>query len=153
MMMIPHTKRRHAYPETRDLSMSRPAFRWSVAVVVTVTAFPAATWVRGEALLTMRDAGARWGIAGGLGVAVAALAALWGHSYAAAEPGTSDDEHGNPQATADAHDGITRNTIRGGTFMGPVLQGRDFGDIDIDGRGTQAGRPPEAGRPPDRDDL
>ena len=33
---------------------------------------------------------------------------------------------------ADVHGGETRNQIRDGTVWGPVLQGRDFGNVDID---------------------
>ena len=65
--------------------------RWLVAVMVTVAAFAMTTWICGALILpvVMRDPGVRWGVAGACGVAVAALAALWGHSFASA--GRSED--------------------------------------------------------------
>ena len=110
--------------------MTMPTLRWAVAVLVTVAVFAAATWVCGALVLTMRDAGVKWGIAGGLGVAVAALAALWGHSYA-----TADHE----QSATDAADILpasarkTSNKISGGTFHGPVIQARDVGPLNFAG--------------------
>jgi hypothetical protein len=61
---------------------------WWVAGLVTVAAFGAATWVSGVFLLplVMKSDADRWVVAAGLGVAVAALAALWGHSWATGEP-------------------------------------------------------------------
>jgi hypothetical protein len=114
---------------------TRPALRWVVAAAVTIAAFTAATCICGALVLTMHDLAARWGIAGALGVAVAALAALWGHSYATTEP--SHDlrpEATRPSLPAQAPasgEGETRNTIRGGTFQGPVIQGRDVGPLNL----------------------
>ena len=128
--------------------MTRPALSWVVAVLVTIAACAASTWVCGAFVLPMRDGGVRWGIAGGLGVAVAALAALWGHSYATAE-------HEQPVAGS-AHEalagtGSTSNTISGGAFHGLVIQGRDIGTLNLTGpataQRTQAS-PPAAGNPP-----
>jgi hypothetical protein len=90
----------------------------------------------------------RWGIAGGLGVAVAALAALWGHSYATSEHAqpAAEESHAAPADT-----GRTGNMISGGTFHGPVIQGRDIGTLNLTGPAT-AGHaqapPPAAGNPP-----
>lgn len=99
-------------------------------MLVTIAAFAAATWVCGAFVLTMRDGGVRWSIGVGLGVAVAALAALWGHSYATAE-------HEKPAAeaacAAPADTGSTNNKITGGTFHGPVMQGRDIGTLKLAG--------------------
>jgi hypothetical protein len=66
--------------------MSRAA-RWLVAVVVTVAAFGVSLWVCGALLLPLwlKSGADRWGVAAGLGVAVAALAALWGASWASGE--------------------------------------------------------------------
>ncbi|MFE1774251.1 hypothetical protein [Streptomyces sp. NPDC059008] len=49
------------------------------------------------------------------------------------------------QATAVVHsvDGATRNEISGGTFHGPVLQGRDFSEASFTTR-TQPAPPPAA---------
>jgi hypothetical protein len=99
-----------------------------VAVLVTIAAFTVATWVAGAFVLPMHDGGVRWGIAGGLGVAVAALAALWGHSYASTEheePATQTAYTASPNA------GRTSNRISGGTFYGPVIQGRSVSGLDL----------------------
>jgi hypothetical protein len=63
--------------------MSR-AVRWLVAAVVTVAAFGVSLWVCGALLspLVLKSGADRWVVAAGLGVAVAALAALWGASWA-----------------------------------------------------------------------
>jgi hypothetical protein len=125
--------------------MTRPTLRWAVAVLVTIAAFAAATWVCGAFVLPMHDGGVRWGIAGGLGVAVAALAALWGHSYA-----TAEHEHEHPDAqtahAAPARAGRTGNKISGGTFHGPVIQGRDIGTLNLadPATGEHAQAPPAA---------
>lgn len=116
--------------------MTRPTLRWAVAVMVTIAAFAAATWICGAFVLPMRDGGVRWGIAGGLGVAVAALAALWGHSYATAKHQKPAVEEAR---AAPANTGRTSNKISGGTFHGPVTQGRDIGTIDLASPAT--GRP------------
>jgi hypothetical protein len=99
-----------------------------VAALVTIAAFAVATWVCGAFVFPMRDGGVRWGIAGGLGVAVAALAALWGHSYA-----TQEHEQPAVGAAPGAPTGAesTSNTISGGAFHGPVIQGRDIGTISL----------------------
>jgi hypothetical protein len=72
--------------------MARTA-RWWVAGFVTVAAFAVAAWVTGALLLptVMRSAADRWAVAAGLGVAVAALAALWGHSWAARDVEMTSD--------------------------------------------------------------
>jgi hypothetical protein len=128
--------------------MTRPALRWLVAVVVTIAAFAAATWVCGAFVLSMHDGGVRWGIAGGLGAAVAALAALWGHSYATAEDQQppAESAHAAPPDT-----GRTSNKISGGTFHGPVIQGRDIGALNLTGPATAEHAqtpPPAVGNPP-----
>ena len=65
--------------------MSR-TLRWGAAGLVRAVVFGVVTWVTGAFLLplVMKSAGDRWAVASGLGVAVAALAALWGHSWLAA---------------------------------------------------------------------
>lgn len=75
--------------------------RWLVAVMVTVAAFAMTTWICGALILpvVMRDPGVRWGVAGACGVAVAALAALWGHSFASA--GRSEDPF--PRMSSELH--------------------------------------------------
>ena len=53
--------------------------RWLVAVVVTVAAFGVSLWLCGALLLplVLKSGADRWVVAAGLGVAVAALTALW----------------------------------------------------------------------------
>jgi hypothetical protein len=122
--------------------MAQPALRWTVAAGVTIAAFTAATWTSGALVLPalkMHDPAIRWGIAGALGVAVAALAALWGHFYATGEPTPrqlesqpSDALHSLPPPASSAPGrGDTHNTISGGTFQRPVIQGRDIGPVDL----------------------
>jgi hypothetical protein len=67
-----------------------PTLRWLVAVVVTVAAFGVALWVCGALLLPLwlKSGADRWVVAAGLGVAVAALAALGCASWAG---GQSED--------------------------------------------------------------
>ena len=106
--------------------------RWLVAGLVTVVAFAVATWICGTLImpLIMKNDGIRWGVATALGVAVAALAALWGHSFAALkqppEPGASQDKPATAPKRRLTGSGSTHNKISGGTFHGTVTQGRDI---------------------------
>jgi hypothetical protein len=105
--------------------------------LVTVEAFAIATLICGALVLpiVMKDGGVRWGVAGALGVAVAALAALWGHSFAMAERST-DPAH-LPSAAESTMiitgPGTTSNKISGGTYHQPVIQGRDISGPVIGG--------------------
>jgi hypothetical protein len=67
--------------------------RWWIAGLVTAAAFAVATWVAGEYALSlvMRSAADRWVVAAGLGVAVAALAAMWGQSWATRQTDVEPD--------------------------------------------------------------
>jgi hypothetical protein len=113
------------------------AVRWLVAVLVTVTSFALATWICGVLVLhsVMKDSATRWGIAGACGAAVAALAALGGYAFAStgnSEESVSEDAGRTvstpmPSTTSDVH-----NEIRGGTFQGIVIQGRDISGIPRD---------------------
>jgi hypothetical protein len=62
----------------------RRTVRWWVAGLVAVAAFGVATGVSGVFVLplVMQSDSDRWVVAAGLGVAVAAVAALWGQSWA-----------------------------------------------------------------------
>jgi hypothetical protein len=73
--------------------MSR-AGRWLVAVVVTVAAFGVSLWVCGALLLPLwlKSGADRWVVAAGVGVAVAALAALGSASWA----GRSEESSSGP---------------------------------------------------------
>ena len=96
--------------------------------------------------VVLKDGVVRWGVAGGLGVAVAALGALWGHSFATAgrsrEPAHISSAAEPPRIVTGP--GTTRNKITGGTFNeGPVIQGRDIFGSAIDG--SSSPRTPDAG--------
>jgi len=82
------------------------AGRWLVAVVVTVAAFGVALWVCGALLLPLwlKSGADRWAVAAGLGVAVAALAALWGASWAG---GQSEDYSSGPGERSISADNIS----------------------------------------------
>jgi membrane protein implicated in regulation of membrane protease activity len=58
--------------------------RWTVAALVTVATFAAATWIGGAVVLPpmLEDVAIRWGLASALGSTLAALAAVWGHGFA-----------------------------------------------------------------------
>jgi hypothetical protein len=107
----------------------RSALRWGVAAAVTIAAFTAATWISGALVLTMHDNAVKWGIAGGLGVAAAALAALWGQSYATAEPSAEPEERPLPGPARSS--GSSTFTISGGTFNAPVTLAHDIGIINL----------------------
>jgi hypothetical protein len=104
--------------------MSRVA-RWCVAVLVTVAAFGVAAWVSGALLLpaVMRSGADRWVVAAGLGVAVAALAALWGHSWAARDDG--DGGTGGPAGAARRAAQGERSIAAGGDITGIASTGDD----------------------------
>jgi len=70
--------------------------RWFAAVVVTLVAFAAGTWVAGAIVLPhlVANQADRWVIAAGCGVAVAALAAMWGYRCATPEAADAPDARG-----------------------------------------------------------
>lgn len=115
--------------------MTRSALRWAVAALVTIAAFAGVTWICGAFVLPMHDGGVRWGIAGGLGVAVAALAALWGHTYATVGHELSETEKAQPTAADKNPVGFT---ISGGTFYAPVTQAHDVSTINLAGQSTNS---------------
>jgi len=124
------TEEKHGHPATWHIGKVQPAVRWPLATLVTVAAFSVVTWTCGTLILphVMNDPTIRWGMAGGLGTAVAALAALWGHSYATAHrsrSATSSSPGPAPEGSS-AGSGNVRNQISGGSQRGPVFQGRDF---------------------------
>lgn len=108
--------------------------RWTVAAAVTLTSFAAVTWICGALLLApwLKDPASRWGLAGAAGVALAALAALWGKGFAtrtgeATGPGTPDGVvvqatgaravavHGNPTGAISTGDTAAPGTPAGAT--------------------------------------
>src|SRR5215469_5221183 len=109
--------------------------RWFVATLVTVAAFSMATWACGILiLLTLtRDPGVRWSISGGVGVAVSALAALWGHGFAS--------QVREAASLGEDHPKDVNNEISGGVQDGHVLQARDVhGPVSFGTPGPQAER-------------
>ena len=82
-------------------TMSRPG-RWLVAVVVTVVAFGVSLWVCGALLLPLwlKSGADRWVVAAGLGVAVAALAALGSASWAGEQSEHSSSGRGERSISA-----------------------------------------------------
>src|ERR1700722_19981660 len=74
------------------------ARRWLIAGLTVAFSFGVATWVSGSFLLplVLQSDADRWVVASALGVAVAALVALWGQQWAmhdsTAESGTAASE-------------------------------------------------------------
>jgi hypothetical protein len=81
--------------------MSRAA-RWLVAMVVTVAAFGLTLWACGALLmpLWLKSGADRWVVAAGLGVAVAALAALGCASWASGQSEDSSPGSGGRSISA-----------------------------------------------------
>ena len=119
--------------------------RWLLAGVVTVTSFCAATWISGFLVLPLMltDAAARWGVAASVGVAVAALAALWGHTFSTKGAEKKGPVGTSGRAAETAGHGNVHNEILGGTFVGPVIQGRDVGQ-DRHGALRPPAQPPDS---------
>lgn len=77
--------------------------RWLVAFAAVLAAFAAGAWLAGAWLLphVMKSGSDRWAVAGGVGVAVAALAALWGFRFAGGEStGAEEASTGGGASTA-----------------------------------------------------
>jgi hypothetical protein len=91
--------------------------RWCIAGLATAAVFAAGTALSGLVILAplVRAAADRWVIASGLGVAVAALAALWGASWAGAE-----DRQARLQAGGGTGEAVGRavSASRGGIAFG-----------------------------------
>ena len=127
--------------------------RWSVALGVTVAAFAVPTWLCGAFILSpvLKDSGTRWGLAGGVGVAVAALAALWGHGFSTDEP---EDPHSEPAKAPSGDSAQAAQSQSSAAFRGSPgmriqnITARDRstvysvqdGDLHIDSSGTANGR-------------
>jgi hypothetical protein len=90
--------------------------RWLVAVVVTVAAFGLSLWVCGALVLPLwlKSGADRWVVAAGLGVAVAALAALGCASWA----GQSEDPSDSPS-------GLGKRSISAGGDIGGIASTGD----------------------------
>ncbi len=108
--------------------------RWSVAVLVTAAAFGVVAWISGAFLLpaVMKSGADRWVLAAGLGVAVAALATLWGHSWTRREGEASSGrgEQSAGSAAAASHPaGGERSITAGGDLTGIASTGDDATNI------------------------
>ena len=103
--------------------MSR-TLRWGAAGLVRAVVFGVVTWVTGAFLLplVMKSAGDRWAVASGLGVAVAALAALWGHSWAGPRRVFAGGHRG-PGAGSGAAGPADRSVTAGGDVSGIASTG------------------------------
>ncbi len=79
----------------------RSVVRWLLGGLVTVAAFTLVVWVCGALVLPslLKDPGIRWGIAVGLGAAVASLAALWGQSFASRREASGRKVRQRPSAS------------------------------------------------------
>jgi hypothetical protein len=120
----------------------RLVVRWGVAAGVSVAGFALAWWVCQG--LIGADETISLAIAGAILVIVLAVGAWWA-------PRTTDD--GGADGRGPEQHPLTRektgdvtNTVNGGTFSGPVLQGRDFTGLTF---GTSP--PPPVSRPDDPD--
>jgi hypothetical protein len=98
------------------------AGRWLVAVVVTVAAFGVSLWVCGALLLPLwlKSGADRWVVAAGLGVAVAALAALGCASWAGQSEDSSSDSSSGPGE---------RSISAGGDISGIASTGDDTTNV------------------------
>ena len=114
--------------------------RWGIAVVVSAAEFALAWWVCAK--LIKLDEGISLGIAGAVLAVLLAVGAWW----APWEPGGGDGAGRERVAPVPEKTGNVENTISGGTFSGPVLQGRDFTGLTF---GTSPAAPES--RPKDTD--
>jgi hypothetical protein len=104
--------------------------RWLTAGLAVAAAFAIPTLLCGAFILAdaLKDPAVRWTVACSAGVALAALAALWGNSFAAdghsenkpgsgaTEPARSDDVNTRAKSS-------NQNKIENGIFFGSVFQG------------------------------
>ena len=99
--------------------------RWGVVVVVSAAGF-ALTWWVCQALIGL-DEGVSLGVAGAVLAVLLAVAAWWAprEARSGGADGAGQLKHAAP-APVREETGAVENTISGGTFSGPVLQGRDF---------------------------
>jgi hypothetical protein len=110
--------------------------RWGVAVGIGAAGFTLAWWICQK--LIGLDEGISLGIAGALLAVLLAVGSWWAPLGAdAGRPDGAVREQASPVGEKAAS---VENTISGGTFSGPVLQGRDF-------TGLTFGASPEAPRP------
>jgi hypothetical protein len=109
------------------------AVRWGVAGLVTIAAFAVVTWVAGDFVLTavLKSQADRWVVASALGVAVAALTALWGHSWAGEETADAGNAGGpaEPVRGAEPVASGERSITAKGNITGIASSGDDATNI------------------------
>ena len=96
--------------------------RWGVALAIGVAGFALAWWVCQE--LIRLDEGVSLGVAAALLAMLLAIGSWWAPRRA--EGGDPDGALRKQAAPVREKTGDVENTISGGTFSGPVFQGRDF---------------------------
>jgi hypothetical protein len=119
----------------------RLAARWGVAVTGSAAGFALAWWVCQE--LIGADEGISLGIAGAVLAVLLAVAAWWAPRGADGVRAGSAGREQVPPVRAETGD--VTNEISGGTFSGPVLQGRDFTDLTFGASPPGPPKDPDAG--------
>ena len=117
--------------------------RWGGAVVVSAAGFALAWWVC-ESLIRLDEA-VSLGIAGAVLAVLLAVTAWWAPRNVGK---VGEDGAGREQASpVREKSGTMTNAISGGTFSGPVLQGRDFTGLTFGASPVPPARPedPDAG--------
>jgi len=111
----------------------RAIARWGVAFLAVIAAFAVPAWLCDALILphVIKDPGVRWGVATAPGLAVATFVGLWAYDYVKRATDGEPAEHGGSAEDGTPHPastgrGNTKNSIKGGLFTGPVLQGRDI---------------------------
>jgi hypothetical protein len=119
--------------------MMRQFVRWGVAVVVSAAGFALAWWICEKPIRLDEDVSL--GIAGAVLAVLLAVVAWW----APLKSGRGGaDSSGRQQAPSGGEEaGGVANTISGGTFSGPVLQGRDFTGLNFGGSQAESASPRE----------
>jgi len=114
-----------------------------VAVSVTAAAFAVPAWLAGAVVLPplLKDPGTRWGVASSLGVALAALAALWSHGFA------TDGQEGDPPADTSVQAVGERSVAVGGDNRGRISTGDTSGAGSVARATTGDPAPPTSPAP------
>jgi hypothetical protein len=115
--------------------------RWGGALAVSAVGFGLTWWVCQE--LIGADEGISLGIAGAVLAVLLAVAAWW--APRGADSGRAESAGREQVSPVREETGNVTNEIGGGTFSGPVLQGRDFTGL------TFGAAPPAPSRPGDPD--
>lgn len=102
--------------------LMRLVVRWGMVVAIGAAAFALSWWVCQERI--QLDEGISLGIAGAVLAILLAVSAWW--APRGADSGGADGAMREKASPALEKTGDVENTISGGTFSGPVLQGRDF---------------------------